>query len=409
MPTMRYTATCRDRQGATKTVELAAASLVKARRILQRRQLTPLKIKAKALPECPPSAGWTFTLQRPPSRRERAVWASKLSALVSAGVPIVRGLDLVAEQQRSPLFKQALAAVSLDVRQGDSLGAAMKRWPRVFDVMTVAMVMAGEAAGVMDEVLAHLALVLESNAKLENQLQQAITYPLMILVMAVGAFLGMTIFLIPTFAGVFAELGAELPLFTQVMVNLSHWLRSPWAVAALVMLLLALGGLSMARNTPRGRRQWDQWTLSLAVFGALLRKTATAQFCRTLACLTRAGVPILSAMEIARAVIRNGVINLAVAQAQHGLEDGELLSTALGAQNVFPHTAITMVAIGEETGQMHIMLAKIADFYEAEVTTTLKTLTAMVEPLMILVVGGIVGSILMAMYLPMLTVFDQIH
>ncbi|KKZ11118.1 MAG: pilus assembly protein PilC, partial [Candidatus Synechococcus spongiarum 142] len=134
-------------------MELAAASLVKARRILQRRQLTPLKIKAKALPECPPSAGWTFTLQRPPSRRERAVWASKLSALVSAGVPIVRGLDLVAEQQRSPLFKQALAAVSLDVRQGDSLGAAMKRWPRVFDVMTVAMVMAGEAAGVMDEVL----------------------------------------------------------------------------------------------------------------------------------------------------------------------------------------------------------------------------------------------------------------
>ena len=403
---MHYTATCRDQRGATKTVELEAASLVKARRILQRRQLTPLKIQA--LPERSPS-GWTFTLQRPPGRRERAVWASKLSALVGAGVPIVRSLDLVAEQQRSPLFKRALAAVSLDVRQGDSLGTAMKRWPRVFDAMTVAMVMAGEAAGVMDEVLAHLAMVLESNAKLENQLQQAITYPLMILIMAVGAFLGMTVFLIPTFAGVFAELGAELPLFTQVMVNLSHWLRSPWAVAALVVVLLTLAGLSMARNTPRGRRRWDQWALALVVFGALLRKTATAQFCRTLACLTRAGVPILSAMDIARAVLRNGVINRAVAQARNRLEEGELLSTALGAQNVFPHTALTMVAIGEETGRMHVMLAKVADFYEAEVTTTLKTLTAMVEPLMILVVGGIVGSILMAMYLPMLTVFDQIQ
>ena len=407
MPIMRYTATCRDQRGTTKTVELVATSLVKARRILQRRQLTPVTIQA--LPEQTPSAGWTFTLQRPPSRRERAVWASKLSALVSAGVPIVRGLDLVAQQQRSPLFKKALAAVSLDVRQGDSLGTAMKRWPRVFDAMTVAMVMAGETAGVMDEVLAHLATVLESNAKLENQLQQAITYPLMILIMAVGAFLGMTIFLIPTFAGVFAELGAELPLFTQVMVNLSHWLRSPWALAALVLLLLAFGGLSMARNTPRGRRQWDEWTLALVVFGSLLRKTATAQFCRTLACLTRAGVSILSAMEIARAVIRNGVLNRAVARAQNRLEEGELLSTALGAQNVFPHMAITMVAIGEETGRMHIMLAKIADFYEAEVTTTLKALTAMVEPMMILVVGGIVGSILMAMYLPMLTVFDQIQ
>ncbi|KKZ14500.1 MAG: pilus assembly protein PilC [Candidatus Synechococcus spongiarum 15L] len=407
MPTMRYTATCRDKRGATKTVELEAASLVKARRILQRRQLTPVTIQA--LPEHRPSTGWTFTLQRPPSRRERAVWASKLSAMVSAGVPIVRGLDLVAEQQRSPLFKRALAAVSLGVRQGDSLGSVMKRWPRVFDAMTVAMVMAGEAAGVMDEVLAHLAIVLESNAKLENQLRQAITYPLMILIMAVGAFLGMTVFLIPTFAGVFAELGAELPLFTQIMVNLSQWLRSPWAVAALLMLLLAFGGLSMARNTPRGRRRWDEFALALVVFGALLRKTATAQFCRTLACLIRAGVPILSAMEIARAVIRNGVIDRSVAQAQNRLEEGELLSTALGTQNVFPHMAISMVAIGEETGQMHVMLAKIADFYEAEVTTTLKTLTAMVEPMMILVVGGIVGSILMAMYLPMLTVFDQIQ
>ena len=406
MPTMRYTATCRDKRGTTKTVELEAAGLVKARRILQRRQLTPLKIQS--LPDRPPS-GWKFTLQCSPSRRERAVWASKLSALVGAGVPIVRGLDLVAQQQRSPLFKRALAAVSLDVRQGDSLGAAMKRWPRIFDAMTVAMVMAGEAAGVMDEVLAHLAMVLESNAKLENQLQQAVTYPLMILIMAVGAFLGMTVFLIPTFAGVFAELGAELPLFTQVMVNLSHWLRSPWAVAALLVLLLALAGLFMARNTPRGRRRWDQWALALVVFGALLRKTATTQFCRTLACLTRAGVPILSAMDIARAVLRNGVMDRAVAQARHRLEEGELLSAALGAQNVFPHTAITMMAIGEETGRMHVMLAKIADFYEAEVTTTLKTLTAMVEPLMILVVGGIVGSILMAMYLPMLTVFDQIQ
>ena len=408
MPTMRYTATCRDKRGTTKTVELKAASLMKARRMLQRRQLIPVTIQT--LPERPPSPGWwRFTIQRSPSRRERAVWASKLSALVGAGVPIVRGLDLVAEQQRSPLFKRALASVSLDVRQGDSLGAAMKRWPRVFDAMTVAMVMAGEAAGVMDEVLAHLAMVLESNAKLENQLQQAIAYPLMILVMAVGAFLGMTIFLIPTFAGIFAELGAELPLFTQVMVNLSHWLRSPWAAGALALLLLAFGGLSMARNTPRGRRHWDEWTLALVVFGGLLRKTATAQFCHTLACLTRAGVPILSAMEIARAVIRNQVIDHGVVQARHRVEEGELLSTALGAQDVFPHTAITMMAIGEETGQLHVMLTKIADFYTAEVTTTLKTLTAMVEPIMILVVGGIVGSILMAMYLPMLSVFDQIQ
>ena len=404
---MRYTATCRDKRGAARTVELEAASLVKARRTLQRRQLTPLTIQPMA--ERPPSKGWAFTLQRPPSRRERALWASKLSALVGAGVPIVRALDLVAQQQRSPLFKRALAAVSLGVRQGDSLGETMKRWPQVFDPMTVAMVTAGEAAGMMDEVLAHLAMVLESNAKLESQLRQAVTYPLMILVMAVGAFLGMTIFLIPTFAGVFAELGAELPLFTQVMVNLSRWLRSPWAGAALVVALLALAALSMARNTPRGRRRWDEWTLALAVFGPLLRKTATAQFCRTLACLTRAGVPILAAMDIARAVIRNGVMTRAVAQARSSLEEGELLSTALGARNVFPHTAVTMVAIGEETGQMHVMLAKIADFYEAEVTTTLKTLTAMVEPMMILVVGGIVGSILMAMYLPMLTVFDQIQ
>jgi len=407
---MRYRATCQDKGGATKAVELEAASLLKARRMLQRRQLTPLTIQV--LPErehSPSPIGWTFPLERSPGRQDRALWAGKLSALVSAGVPIVRAMDLVAGQQRLPLFKRALEAVCRDVQRGKSLGEAMGRWPHVFDPMTVAMVMAGEAAGVMGEVLDHVAKVLESNAKLESQLRQAMTYPLVILVMAVGAFLGMTMFLIPTFAGVFAELGAELPWFTQFMVNLSNWLRSPGAVAALAVMLLVVVSLLVARKTSRFGRQWDKWALALVFFGMLLRKTATAQFCRTLAYLIQSGVPILSAIDISRAVLRNGVMDRAVAQAQQMVEEGGLLSTSLQRQNVFPHLATTMMAIGEETGQLHTMLAKIADFYDGDVTATLKNLTALVEPAMILVVGGIVGFILMAMYLPMVSVFEQIQ
>ena len=347
--------------------------------------------------------------QKPPGVKEKAVWASKLAALVDAGVPIVRSLDLMATQQKLPMFKKALTAVGLEVNQGTAMGAAMRQWPKVFDQLTVAMVEAGEAGGVLDESLKRLAKLLEDNARLQNQIKGALGYPVAVLVIAILVFLGMTIFLIPTFAGIFEDLGAELPLFTQLMVDLSKLLRSSVALVFAGALLVMVWMFSRYYATHKGRRVVDRFMLKLPLFGDLIMKTATAQFCRIFSSLTRAGVPILMSLEISSETAGNSIISDAILDSRSLVQEGVLLSTALTRQKVLPDMALSMLSIGEETGEMDQMLSKVADFYEDEVSATVKALTSMLEPAMIVVVGGIVGSILLAMYLPMFTVFDQIQ
>jgi type IV pilus assembly protein PilC len=331
-----------------------------------------------------------------------------MAALVSAGVPIVRSLEILAEQQKLPMFKRALQRLSLDVNQGSSLGSALHRWPQVFDALSVAMVEAGEAGGVLEEVLKRLAKLLEDNAKLQNQIRGALGYPVTVLVIAIAVFLGMTIFLIPTFAGIFEDLGAELPAFTQLMVNLSALLRSSFSLYLAGGLLLLVFVLKRAYATKLGRRRMDGLMLRLPLFGDLIRKTATAQFCRTFSSLTRAGVPILMALDIVRDTVGNRVLAEAIESAKVEVQEGGTLSLALARRKVFPSMAMSMLLIGEESGEVDAMLSKVADFYEDEIAATVKAMTAMLEPAMIVVVGGIVGSILLAMYLPMFSVFENI-
>ena len=347
--------------------------------------------------------------QKPPGVKEKAIWASKLAALVDAGVPIVRSLDLMATQQKLPMFKKALTSVGLEVNQGTAMAAAMRQWPKVFDQLTIAMVEAGEAGGVLDESLKRLAKLLEDNARLQNQIKGALGYPVAVLVIAILVFLGMTIFLIPTFAGIFEDLGAELPLFTQLMVDLSALLRSSASLVFAGILMIGAWLIGRYYNTHKGRRVLDKLILKLPLFGDLIMKTATAQFCRIFSSLTRAGVPILMSMEISSETAGNSIISDAILDSRTLVQEGVLLSTALTRQKVLPDMALSMLSIGEETGEMDRMLSKVADFYEDEVSTSVKALTSMLEPAMIVVVGGIVGSILLAMYLPMFTVFDQIQ
>jgi type IV pilus assembly protein PilC len=279
----------------------------------------------------------------------------------------------------------------------------------VFDQLTVAMVEAGEAGGVLDESLKRLAKLLEDNARLQNQIKGAMGYPVAVLVIAILVFLGMTIFLIPTFAGIFEDLGAELPLFTQLMVDLSKLLRSSASLVFAGALLVAVWLFSRYYATQKGRRVVDRFLLKVPLFGDLIMKTATAQFCRIFSSLTRAGVPILMALEISSETAGNSIISDAILDSRGLVQEGVLLSTALTRQKVLPEMALSMLSIGEETGQMDQMLSKVADFYEDEVSAAVKALTSMLEPAMIVVVGGIVGSILLAMYLPMFSVFDQIQ
>jgi type IV pilus assembly protein PilC len=279
----------------------------------------------------------------------------------------------------------------------------------VFDNLSIAMVEAGEAGGVLDETLKRLAKLLEDNAKLQNQIKGAMGYPVAVLVIAIAVFLGMTIFLIPTFASIFEQLGAELPLFTQMMLDLSKLLRSSFSILLVGALLVGAFLFSRYYATPAGRRSVDALLLKLPLFGDLLQKTATAQFCRTLSSLSRAGVPILMSLEIVRETTANTIIGDAISASRNEVSEGLPLSAALRLKNVFPDMSISMLAIGEETGEMDAMLSKVADFYEDEVATAVKAMTAMLEPAMIVLVGIIVGSVLLAMYLPMFTVFENIR
>lgn len=409
--------------GQSRSITIKASDPQEARKLLRRRgiratELKPLTNKAggggagdnqdKSSGSSLQSFNLSALLEKPPGVKEKALFASKLAALVDAGVPIVRGLDLMAKQQKLPMFKRALTKVSLDVNEGVALGTAIRRWPKVFDELTIAMVEAGETGGVLDEALQRLAKLLEDNAKLQNQIKGALGYPVAVLVIAILVFLGMTIFLIPTFAGIFSDLGAELPAFTQLLVDLSGLLRSPFSAFAAGFIFIGIWLFSRYYTTYRGRRQIDSFMLKVPLFGDLIMMTATAQFCRIFSSLTRAGVPILTSLEIASQTAGNSIISDSILNSRTLVQEGVLLSNALVRQQVLPDMALNMLSIGEETGEMDKMLSKVADFYEDEVGAMVKALTSMLEPAMIVVVGGIVGSILLAMYLPMFTIFDQI-
>ena len=407
--------------GQPRTVTIKAANLAEAKKLLRRRGIRAEELRPVSLGNTQDgkangadaaglkSIDLNRLFEKAPGVKEKAVFASKLAALVDAGVPIVRSLDLMATQQKLPMFKRALTKVSLDVNEGIALATALRQWPKVFDQLSIAMVEAGEAGGVLDEALKRLAKLLEDNAKLQNQIKGALGYPIAVLVIAILVFLGMTIFLIPTFAGIFEDLGAELPAFTRLLVDLSALLRSSASLYAVGVILLAIWMLNRFYATHNGRRTIDRLMLKLPLFGELILMTATAQFCRIFSSLTRAGVPILMSMEISSETAGNAIISDAILASRGMVQEGVLLSNALIRQKVLPDMALNMLAIGEETGEMDKMLSKVADFYEDEVGAMVKALTSMLEPAMIVVVGGIVGSILLAMYLPMFTVFDQIQ
>ena len=415
-----FVATYINRQGTSALIDIEAADPVEARRSLRLRGIRAIEIKVKQKATSTNSSAATQLhdklrisrlnemLEAKPGIREKAIFASKMAALVNAGVPIVRSIDLMASQQKMPLFKRALQSVSLEVNQGISLGEALRRWPKVFDKLSIAMVEAGEAGGVLDESLRRLAKLLEDNAKLQNQIRGALGYPAAVLIIAVTVFLGMTIFIIPTFAEIFESLGAELPWFTQMMVDLSGLLRSGFSLFLLLGLIIFTYLFSKLYAAPIGRRRVDALILKLPLFGELIQKTAIAQFCRTFSSLTRAGVPILMSLDIVQEITNNSIISDAISNSREDVLQGIPLSMALGHKKVFPDMSISMISIGEETGAMDAMMSKVADFYEDEVGAIVKALTSMLEPAMIVLVGGIVGSILLAMYMPMFAIFDNI-
>lgn len=358
--------------------------------------------------------------------KDKAIFSRQFAAMFNAGVGMLRCLSVLTEQCGNVKLRKALKVISAEVEQGGSLAEAMGKHPTCFDKLYVSMVAAGEVGGVLDEVLNRLAILLEKNAKLQNELKSAMSYPQTVGGIAIVIFLGMTIFLLPTFTGIFDQLDAELPAFTQMMMNISYFLRGPflpvdnpeaasWVEERnyyIVFFVLALIGIAIALmqyyKTDVGRFQIDGLLLKAPIFGDLIEKSAVASFCNVFGTLTRSGVPILNTMEIVRDTAGNEVIAEAIDYAKDKIQEGGSISEAFRERGVMPALAVQMMSIGEETGELDKMLMKVGAFYEDEVEQAIKGLTSMLEPLMIVVIGGMVGSILLSMYLPMFSVMDSI-
>ncbi|AKG22134.1 type II secretion system F family protein [Calothrix sp. 336/3] len=402
MPT--FVAKIRDTQGKSKTEKVVAANLAEARSNLRQQGFVIQDLKQ--------SQGFDFdkfqTSLVKVTVKDKAVFSRQFAALVSAGVPIVRSLGVLSEQCSNPKLKQALMDISTDVQSGVNLSDGMRKHPDCFDGLYVSMIQAGEVGGVLDEVLNRLAKLLEDMARLQNQIKSALSYPVIVSVLAIGIFVGMTVFLIPVFAGIFKELGTELPPLTQFMMFCSETFRS-WR-----MFVLIGGGIlfkfvfNQYYKTPPGKLNIDSLSLKMPLFGDLIQKSSVARFSRTFGSLTRSGVPILTSLEIVRDTSGNQVVSNAIDAVRAEIQQGGMISIALQKENVFPPMAVQMINIGEETGELDAMLMKIADFYEDEVEQAVKALTSVLEPIMIVVLGGMVGTILMSMYLPLFKVFDKL-
>ncbi len=334
------------------------------------------------------------------STKDLAIFTRQFATMISAGLPLVQCLDILAKQASKPAFGKVISEVTREVEAGATLSDALGKHKSVFDDLFRNMVAAGEAGGVLDEILMRLATYIEKADALKRKVQSAMVYPGVVLTVALGATAFMLIFIIPTFAKMFTDFGGELPLPTKIVLGLSDFLTHWWWT-------LVLGGIASVivfqryYATENGHRAVDGFMIKAPVLGDVLLKGAVARFTRTLGTLISSGVPILAGLEITARTAGNKVIAEAIMSARASIREGETVSAPLKASGVFPPMVTQMISVGEQTGALDEMLTKIAVFYEAEVDTAVDTLTSIIEPIMIVVMGGIVGGMVVSMYLPM--------
>jgi type IV pilus assembly protein PilC len=336
-----------------------------------------------------------------------AVFTRQFSVMIDAGLPLVQCLEILGSQEEDKNFSATILATRGDVESGASLADAMKRHPKTFDPLFTNMIAAGEAGGILDTILKRLATYIEKAVKLKSQVQSAMIYPVAVIgiaVVVVGVILWKVI---PTFANLFAGLGAELPLPTRVVIALSNGLVRfmPFVIVGIGLMAF---GFRQYYNTTAGRYNVDKITLKLPILGTLMRKIAVARFCRTLSTLLASGVSILEAMEITARTSGNAVVEEAIINTRKSIERGETIAQPLRETAVFPPMVVQMIGVGEATGALDTMLSKIADFYEEEVDVAVAGLLTLMEPLMIAVLGGVVGGIVIAMYMPIFSLISKL-
>jgi type IV pilus assembly protein PilC len=340
--------------------------------------------------------------------KDLAVFSRQFSTMINSGLALMRTLNILAEQTENPLLAKTTAALRDDVERGSSLSAAMSKYPKVFNTLYVSMVRAGETGGQLDTVLVRVADTLEADYKLRTQVKSAMTYPVVVAGISVLLVTAMLLFVVPTFAAMFEGLGGELPLPTQILMTLSN---SAKFLVPLMILGFIVGFVVYKRvraANAEARLATDKIKLKIPIFGGLFQKVALSRFSRTLALLLRAGVPVLQALDIVAETTGNEVLTRATTDVKDNVRSGETMAGPLGRHEVFPPMVVQMISVGEDTGALDAMLDKIADFYDQEVTSTTESLTSLIEPLMIGVLGGIVGAMVIALYMPMFKIFDLI-
>jgi type IV pilus assembly protein PilC len=399
-----YAYKVRDRRGSLVSGELQADNrdLVLAR--LREMEYIPLEVKRK-------SAGLKKEISLRPGRvklKHLAVFSRQFATMVNSGLPLLRTLAILSEQTESKELARIVGEMRLEVEQGASLSESMSKYPKAFDKLYVAMVKAGEVSGNLDQVLLRVADTIEKEVSLRQKIKSAMTYPVVVFALVVIILTAILVFVVPTFKDLYAQLGGTLPGPTRLLIAVSDIVRRFFLIVVGVIVL----GIWLLRRwirTDKGRYAFDRFKLKVPIFGELFRKTALSRFARTLGTLSRSGVPILQALDIVQETVKNSVVARAVKDVQSSVKEGESLARPLTRHPVFPPMVVQMMAVGEETGALDTMLGKIADFYDDEVAATVDSLTSLIEPVLIAVVGGAVGAIVIALYLPTFRIFELIE
>jgi len=392
-----------DRNGKKQSGEIEADNPTIARQLLVRKGITikSFKPKPKDLLEYFPA------LQGGVKEKDLVIFVRQFSTMIDAGLPLVQALEILQEQQTNPAFKRIIGQIKRDVEEGSTLSDAIKRHPDTFDGLFVNLVAAGEVGGILDVILNRLASYIEKLAALKKKVKGAMTYPGIVISIAVIVVAVILIYVIPVFAGLFKDAGAKLPTLTVMVMSASDFAQSyfHWIILGLV---LAIVGIKRFRKTAKGRDITDRLLLRSPVFGMLIRKVAVARFTRTLGTMLSSGVPILEGLDIVAATSGNTVIENAIRKARNAIAEGRPVAEPLYETNVFPVMVTQMIAVGEATGALDTMLGKIADFYDEEVNVAVESLTSLLEPMLIVFLGVTVGFLLVAMYLPIFQIADVV-
>jgi type IV pilus assembly protein PilC len=394
----------RTRQGTTKKGVMEAVNEAAVMAQLRAQSVTPIAVKPKARDLL---AGFSLGKGRVKTK-ELVMFTRQFATMIDAGLPLVQCLEIQAEQQPNKRFKEILRDVKGEVEQGSTFADSLRKHPKPFDDLYTNLVQAGEIGGILDTILNRLAVYLEKAEALKRKVKSAMVYPATILVVAIGVVILLLVKVIPVFEKMFADFGGTLPAPTQFVVNMSHFMQQYILLILGAMFATVFSFFWARRRSKLFRFRTDAIFLRLPIFGSLLRKVAVARFSRTLGTMISSGVPILDALDICAKTAGNMVIEQGLQRTRTAISEGRTIAEPLEASGVFPGMVVQMIAVGEQTGAMDAMLGKIADFYDDEVDTAVDALTALLEPLMMVFLGGTVGGLLMAMYLPIFKLAENI-